>query len=170
GRAPWPSGLPLATLARAALSRERAMQRLRYHPPRPWHLVSVHRLPPPALQRRHGERARAAILGGALLQLTRTNPGMRVLDQAAEAAGGIVPVGVFTAGSGGCILSRLPASAPVCRPTRDLRSRRPRTSGESSPPFRATRGCWRRFPVSFGRCSARSLASHGTATCGQGTS
>ena len=107
GRAPWPSGLPLATLARAALSRERAMQRLRYHPPRPWHLASVHRLPPPALQRRHGERARAAILGGALLQLTRTNPGMRVLDQAAEAAGGIVPVGVFTAGSGGCILSRL---------------------------------------------------------------
>ena len=45
GRAPWPSGLPLATLARAALSRERAMQRLRYHPPRPWHLASVHRLP-----------------------------------------------------------------------------------------------------------------------------
>jgi len=107
GRAPSASGMPLATLARAALSRERAIQRLRHHPPQPWHLSSVHRLPPAALQQRHGEQARAAILGGALLQLTRTDPEMRVLDQAAESAGGIVPVGAFTAGSGGSVLSRL---------------------------------------------------------------
>ncbi len=107
GRAPYSSGMPLATVARAALLRERAIQRLRRHPPHPWHLSSMDRLPPPALQQRHRERARAAVLGGALVQLTRTDPGMRVLDQAAEAAGGIVPVGAFTAGSGGSILTRL---------------------------------------------------------------
>src|SRR6266566_9097390 len=83
------------------------IQRLRRRPPHPWHLSSMDRLPPPALQQRHRERARAAVLGGALVQLTRTDPGMRVLDQAAEAAGGIVPVGAFTAGSGGSILTRL---------------------------------------------------------------
>jgi hypothetical protein len=107
GRAPSASGMPLATVARAALLRERAIQRLRRRPPHPWHLSSVQRLPPPVLQQRHRERARAAILGGALVQLTRTDPEMRVLDQAAEAAGAIVPVGAFTAGSGGSILSRL---------------------------------------------------------------
>jgi hypothetical protein len=107
GRAPYLSGMRLATAARAALLRERAIRRLRLRPPHPWHLTSVDRLPPPALQQRHRERARAAILGGALLQLTRTHPEMRVLDQAAEAAGGIVPVGGFTAGSGGSILTRL---------------------------------------------------------------
>src|SRR5207245_1134514 len=42
-----------------------------------------------------------------LVQWMRTDPGMRVLDQAAEAAGGIVPVGAFRAGSGGSILTRL---------------------------------------------------------------
>ncbi len=108
GRAPTGSGMPLATVTRAALARERAIHRLRRRPPQPWRLSSLDRLPPPALQQRHRERARAAVLGGALVQLTRTDPGMRVLDQAAEAAGGIVPVGAFTAGSGGSILTRLP--------------------------------------------------------------
>jgi hypothetical protein len=43
---------------------------------------------------------------------------MRVLDQAAEAAGGIAPVGAFSAGSGGSILTRLrlrDGSAPMLR-------------------------------------------------------
>jgi hypothetical protein len=98
--------MPLATLARSALAREREMRRLRRHPPHPWHFLWLHRLPPPALTRRH-ERARVAMLGGALLQLTTGKPVVRVLDLAADAAGGIGPVRAFNAGSGGSILTRL---------------------------------------------------------------
>lgn len=108
GRAPWPSGMPLVAVTRAALARERALQRLRRRPPHPWHLAGVHRLPPATLQRDYRERARAAMLGGALVQMTTVDPVLRVLDLAADAAGGIVPVRTFTAGSGGSILTRLP--------------------------------------------------------------
>jgi hypothetical protein len=108
GRGPRPSGMPLATVARAALARERAMRRLRRHPPHPWQLTWIHRLPPSTLQPRLRQRARAAMLGGALVQLTTGKPEMRVLDLAADAAGGISPVHAFEAGSGGSILARLP--------------------------------------------------------------
>jgi hypothetical protein len=108
GRAPLPSGMPLAVVTRAALARERALRRLRRRPPHPWRLATMQRLPPSTtLRSGHRERARAAVLGGALVELTTANPALRVLDQAAEAAGGIVPVGAFTAGSGGSILTRL---------------------------------------------------------------
>ena len=46
GRAPWPSGTSLGTLARAALARERALTRLRTNPPVPLRVVAIHRWPP----------------------------------------------------------------------------------------------------------------------------
>jgi len=108
GRPPSPSGMPLATVSRAALARERALHRLRRRPPHPWRLAWVHRLPPATLRGGQRERARAAMLGGALVQLTTANPVLRVLDLAADAAGGIVPIRTFRAGSGGSLVTRLP--------------------------------------------------------------
>jgi hypothetical protein len=108
GRAPSPSGIPLSTLTRAALARERAVRRLRRHPPHPWRVSWLHRLPPSTLQQRQREWARAAMLGGAVVQLTTANPVLRLLDLAADAAGGVIPVGRFNAGSGGSILTWLP--------------------------------------------------------------
>jgi Phosphotransferase enzyme family len=107
GRGPAPSGMPLSALTRAALARERALRRLRRDPPYPLHVSWLHRLTPSTLQQRYRERARAAVLGGAVVQLTKADPVLRVLDLAADAAGGVTPVGAFTAGSGGSILTRL---------------------------------------------------------------
>ena len=107
GRAPSASGMPPAAVTRAALAREWTMQQLRRRPPHPWHVFGLHRLPPSNLQRRYGERARAAILGGALVELIAGHPQVRVIDAAAAAAGGVGPVGGLEAGSGGSMLTGL---------------------------------------------------------------
>ena len=107
GRPPLPSGMPVMTLTGVAVARELALRRLR-RPPRPWASSSVYRWPPPAFGALHGrERARAAMLGGALVQLVAGNPVTRVIDAAATAAGGEVPVGGFSTGSGGSIITGL---------------------------------------------------------------
>jgi hypothetical protein len=108
GRPPLPSGMPLASLTRAMVAREWALQRLTRRPPRPWRSSSVHRWSPPVLGVVGGrERARATMLGGALVQLVAGDPVTRIIDAASAAAGGPSRVARFTAGSGGSILTGL---------------------------------------------------------------
>src|SRR2546428_1188403 len=96
GRPPSLSGMSPLTLATSALARERTIAQLRRRPPRPWHLSAIHRWTPSALaQARLRERARAAMLAGALVQLTNGDPAMPVIDAAASSAGGRIPVTDF---------------------------------------------------------------------------
>jgi len=108
GRAPWPSGTSLGTLARAALARERALTRLRTNPPVPLRVVAIHRWPPADLvQKRARNKIRAAFLSGALVELASVERPTRVIDAASRMAAGSETVDGFLPGSGGSALSRL---------------------------------------------------------------
>ena len=111
GRAPLASGLPIATVGKAALTREWALRRLAHQPPRPWRSASVHRWVPPqfgTIDRR--ERIRAAMMAGAIVELSRDHHVVRVVDAAAAAAGIEPRIDRFSAGSSGSLIStvRLP--------------------------------------------------------------
>jgi phosphotransferase family enzyme len=107
GRQPWPSGTSMLTMVRAALARELAIGRAR-RSSGSLHLGAVHRWPPAALVPGRARNAlRAALLGGALVELWAANPSETVLDAAARAAGGCTPVARLWPGSDGSARAEL---------------------------------------------------------------
>src|SRR6266851_10386350 len=107
GRQPWPSGTSILTMVRAALARELAIGRAR-RSTGSLRFGAVHRWPPAALVPGGARNAvRAALLGGALVELRTANPSERVLDAAARAAGGRTPVRRLLPGSGGSARAEL---------------------------------------------------------------
>jgi Protein of unknown function (DUF1679) len=106
GRTPEGSA-SLASAARLAGLREVSLRTLGRRLPAHLHVVAVHRLPPRRLATgRLRGRVRAALRGGALVELGSPAPGARVLDAVAEAAGVRVPGRGFHAGAGGALLVR----------------------------------------------------------------
>jgi len=107
GRTPLPSGVSVPTLLRTAVLREIAIRRARRRKVAGLSLTAVHRWPPPALVPGSARNAlRAALLGGALLELDGDHPTERVVDQVARAAGVKTPVRHVLPGSGGA--ARIP--------------------------------------------------------------
>lgn len=112
GRGPLPSGTRLPKAARSAFARERALRSLRRHGVGFSRLAGVHRLAPSVLMGGAARnRVRAALLGGAIVELWGAGEVWRVLDEVAEAAHGVAPIGRFDAGSGGSILARMGGGA-----------------------------------------------------------
>jgi Phosphotransferase enzyme family len=106
GRMPEGSA-SLASAARLAGLREVSLRTLGRRLPARLHVVAVHRLPPRRLGTgRLRGTVRAALRGGALVELASAEPGARVLDAVAEAAGVRVPGRGFHAGAGGALLVR----------------------------------------------------------------
>jgi hypothetical protein len=90
--------------------RERAIARLRIHPPAGLQVVGAHRLPPARL----GvgsimNRLRDLVRSGALIELWRGPRGRRAIDAAARSAGAAELFG-FRPGSGGSALARFRAA------------------------------------------------------------
>ena len=107
GRTPLPSGVSLPSILRTAIHREVAIRRARHRKVAGFSLAAVHRWPPPALLPGAARNAlRAALLGGALLELDSDQPTERVVDQVARAAGITTPVRRILPGSGGA--ARIP--------------------------------------------------------------
>jgi hypothetical protein len=104
GRMPEGSA-SLASAARLAGLREVSLRTLRRRLPARLRLVAVHRLPPRRLGtgRLRGS-VRAALRGGALVELASAEPGARILDAVAETAGVSVLGRGFHAGAGGALL------------------------------------------------------------------
>ena len=106
GRMPEGSA-SLASAARVAGLREVSLRTLRRRLPARLHVVAVHRLPPRRLGTgRVRGSVRAALRGGALVELGSAEPGARVLDAVAEAADVHVGGPGFHAGAGGALLVR----------------------------------------------------------------
>jgi hypothetical protein len=109
GRAPLSSDTPVATAARSAIARERSMLRLR----RPsssqnLRMVDSHRWHPPALDRGKTRQAmKAALYGGALVELGTGARFNRVVDQVCLDAGLGPRLRSFDAGSGGSLRSKV---------------------------------------------------------------
>jgi Phosphotransferase enzyme family len=106
GRMPEGSA-SLASAARLAGLREVSLRTLGRRLPARFHVLAVHRLPPRRLRmgRLRGS-VRAGLRGGALVELASAEPGARVLDAVAEAAGVRVGGPGFHAGTGGALLVR----------------------------------------------------------------
>jgi hypothetical protein len=106
GRTPEGSA-SLASAARLAGLREVSLRTLGRRLPARLHVVAVHRLPPRRLGtgRLRGS-VRAALRGGALVELGSAEPGARVLDAVAVAAGVRLGGPGFHAGAGGALLVR----------------------------------------------------------------
>ncbi|MGH3028883.1 MAG: phosphotransferase, partial [Gaiellaceae bacterium] len=87
--------------------REVSLRTLGRRLPARFHVLAVHRLPPRRLRmgRLRGS-VRAGLRGGALVELASAEPGARVLDAVAEAAGVRVGGPGFHAGTGGAMLVR----------------------------------------------------------------
>jgi hypothetical protein len=121
GRMPEGSAsLPSAT--RLAGLREVSLRTLGRRLPARLHVIAIHRLPPRRLRtgRLRGS-VRAALRGGALVELASAEPRARVLDAVAEAAGVRLPGRGFHAGAGGALLvggSLAEGSAVVLRVAR----------------------------------------------------
>jgi hypothetical protein len=108
GQAPLRSGAARTAALRWCLARERATARVRARPPVPLSITGVHRIPPPLI--RPGgirNRIREAVLGGVLVELWKGQPGRRLIDAAAEAAGATAGAEGFRPGSGGTGLARI---------------------------------------------------------------
>jgi Phosphotransferase enzyme family len=106
GRTPEGSA-SLASAARLAGMRELSLRTLGRRLPARLRVVAVHRLPPRRLGTgRLRGNVRAALRGGALVELASADPGARVLDAAAEAAGVRIGGPGFHAGAGGALLVR----------------------------------------------------------------
>jgi Phosphotransferase enzyme family len=106
GRMPEGSA-SLASAARAAGQREVSLRMLGRRLPASLRVVAVHRLPPRRLGAgRLRGRVRAALRGGALVELGSTTSGACVLDAVAETAGVGVVGREFHAGTGGALLVR----------------------------------------------------------------
>jgi hypothetical protein len=106
GRTPEGSA-PLSAAARAAGRREASLRTLGRRLPARLHVAAVHRLPPRRLGtgRARGS-VRAALRGGALVELGSSTSGTRVLDAVTESAGVRVVGRGFHAGAGGALLVR----------------------------------------------------------------
>jgi len=112
GRGSLPSGIHVLKAARSAFARERALRSVRRHGVGFSRLAGLHRLPPPVLAGGAARtRVRAALLGGAIVELWGAGEVWRVLDAVAEAAQGVAPIARFNAGSGGSILARMGGGA-----------------------------------------------------------
>jgi Phosphotransferase enzyme family len=96
---------PLASAVRRAGLREIALGTMGRRLPSGWRVAAVHRLPPRQLRAgRLRESVRAAVRGGALVELSSPPAGARVLDAVAEAAGVRLSRRAFHAGTGGVML------------------------------------------------------------------
>jgi hypothetical protein len=106
GRTPEGSA-SLASAARLAGLREVSLRTLGRRLPARLHVFAVHRLPARRLGtgRLRGS-VRAVLRGGALVELGSEEPGARILDAAAEAAGVRIGGPGFHAGAGGALLVR----------------------------------------------------------------
>jgi Protein of unknown function (DUF1679) len=106
GRMPEGSA-SLASAARLAWLREVSLRTLGRRLPARFRVVAVHRLPPRRLGTgRLRAGVRAALRGGALVELAAAEPGARILDAVAETAGVSVHGRGFHAGAGGALLVR----------------------------------------------------------------
>jgi phosphotransferase family enzyme len=107
GRGSLRSGRGAAAALRWAMGRERAFRSIRRRLSAT-DVVRIHRIPPPRLA--GGvvrERIRGAILGGAIVELSKTGGVRRVIDDVAGQAGAIDPVTSLMPGSGGSLLIRM---------------------------------------------------------------
>ena len=115
GRTPEGS-VPLAAAARRAALREASLRTLTRRLPAGVRVAAVHRLPPRGLggSRLRGS-ARAAVRGGALVELVSGSETPRVLDAVLEAASVRSAGGRFHAGAGGAMVVRglLPDGSPA---------------------------------------------------------
>jgi hypothetical protein len=88
GRGASSSGIPVRRAVATAMRRELALASIRARPPSGWLIAHVHRLAPQragtgALRR----RVRRALLGGAIVELTRGGDAPRLLDRVLDDAG-----------------------------------------------------------------------------------
>jgi hypothetical protein len=88
GRAASPSGTPVPRAVATAMRRELALASIRARSPSGWRVAHVHRLAP----QRAGtgplrRRVRRALLGGAIVELTRGGDAPRLLDRVLDDAG-----------------------------------------------------------------------------------
>jgi phosphotransferase family enzyme len=107
GRGSLRSGSGPSAAMRSALGRERAFRSIRRRLSAT-DVVRVHRLPPPRLA--GGvvrERIRGAMLGGAIVELSKTRDVRRIIDEVAVQARAIDPVTGLVAGSGGSAMVRV---------------------------------------------------------------
>lgn len=115
GRTPEGSA-PLVAAARRAALREASLRTLRGRLPSGLRLAAVHRLPPRGLgSARLRGGVRAALRGGALVELVSGPDRPRVLDAVLDAAGVRPAGGWFHAGAGGAMVVRglLPDGSPA---------------------------------------------------------
>ncbi|MGH3005924.1 MAG: phosphotransferase [Gaiellaceae bacterium] len=106
GRMPAGSA-PLAAAARRAALREVSLRTMRRRLPSRLRVAAVHRLPPRGLRMERARGSvRAALRGGALVELSSAPDRARVLDAVAEAAGVRPSGGSFHGGAGGVMLVR----------------------------------------------------------------
>lgn len=105
GRSALPSGMSRRAAARQALARERALAIVRRG-----RRGRVHRIPPQTLGgSRWRNTLRVTLLGGAVVELPATEPGPRVLDDAAAGAGVALADRALHLSSSGSILARVRA-------------------------------------------------------------
>ncbi|HYY08249.1 MAG TPA: phosphotransferase [Actinomycetota bacterium] len=88
GRGASPSGTPVPRAVATAMRRELALASIRARPPSGWRIAHVHRLAP----QRAGtgplrRRVRRALLGGAIVELTRGGETPRLLDRVLDDPG-----------------------------------------------------------------------------------
>ena len=106
GRAPWLAGASARDLLTSSVSRETALRRLRARPPKGYAVRGMHRWPPPEWRAaRLWSRSRAAVMGGALVELCR-EPQPRVIDACADAAGAEAAIREIRPVSGGSAMAR----------------------------------------------------------------
>jgi hypothetical protein len=97
--------------ARTAAAREATLRTVSGRVPSRLRLVGIHRLAPRRLQAGGLRgRARAAVRGGALVELSGMPAGNRILDRVLEEAGVRRLEGSFHAGAGGGLLARVAAA------------------------------------------------------------
>lgn len=106
GRLPDAAASPLRAV-RSAVLRERALRRLRAHPPDGLQLGTVHRLPAGQLSAGVRGDIRATIRAGALVELWSGPPVERVLDAVLTAAGARLSGAALGFGSGGTLVARV---------------------------------------------------------------
>jgi VanZ family protein len=106
GRSWLATSKPLARALRFAIDRERALWRLRRRPAGGLHVVAVHRLHPPMRSGAGLRRGmRQTLLGGALVELSRVQDVLRVIDVVACAAGERDRMARIRRGSGGAAVA-----------------------------------------------------------------
>jgi phosphotransferase family enzyme len=111
-----PQGAAAAgALGRPAAAREIALRTLRRALPDGISVAAVHRLAPRGMSGGPRGAIRAALRGGALVELTSRAGAARILDAVAEAAGAAALEGEIYAGSGGAVLvrARLVDGSPI---------------------------------------------------------